>query len=423
MSSSDPAGNTGTNNNSGSFYNFIAIATPAVLLVDDYDTAGEESAGSTVIDDGAYTNALTEAGFSYAFWKVTSRGSPQLSDLQPYPVVIWRTTDDIINYGVDEDGLPDPTATHNTLNAQQQFVIQNYFNGGGSFFMASMSILSQLGNVPFRRNVLQVGGFKQNPDPPASCANCDEDYGVTTIFGAPNDTITSGIYLTLDYGNYPSFDLDGETTYGPDFSDTFTPATNATAICFESASGKPCGVGYPQIGQNSPGRVVFLSFPFDTVPMGGIAPNNRVVLLRNILNFLVPGANGAGTIFLDQKTYTTPDQVTVEIADSDLAGTGQALVTFSTSSSTNHVTVTLNETTHPGLFRGFITLVSAGAATNQLAVGNGNMITAKYFDASRSSNVVVTATVDTVPPVISPGRGNRPAFGNASISLAHLKAG
>ena len=45
------------------------------------------------------------------------------------------------------------------------------------------------------------------------------------------------------------------------------------------------------------------------------------------------------------------------MGDSDLAGTGQAQVTFSTSSSTNRVTVTLNETTHPGLFRGFLTLV------------------------------------------------------------------
>jgi hypothetical protein len=62
--------------------------------------------------------------------------------LKPFPVVIWRTTDDIINYGVDADGLPDPTATNNTLNAQQQFMIQTYLNGGGSFFMASLGILS-----------------------------------------------------------------------------------------------------------------------------------------------------------------------------------------------------------------------------------------------------------------------------------------
>lgn len=401
VSSSDPAGNSVTDNNSGNFFSFVAVATPTVLMVDDYDSAGEEEAGSTVISDGVYTNALAAAGFSYSFWKVTERGSPQLSDLEPFQIVIWRTTDDLVNYGVDEDGFPDPTATNNTLNAEQQTMIQNYLNGGGSFFMASMNILEQVGDVPFRRNVLQVGGFEQNPDAPSQCQDCDEDFGVPAFFGAPNNSITSGMYVPLDYDNYPGFELDEDDVFGPDFSDTFTSATNATAICFESVSGKACGASYPKIGMDSPGRVVFLSFPLDTVPMNGTPPNNEVVLLRNILNFLAPGANGAGSLFLDQATYTLPDQVTVEMGDSDLIGAGHAQVVFSTSSSAQQVTLTLNETTHPGLFRGFITLVAANPATNQLVVSNGDTITATYFDASRGSNVIATATVDTVPPVIS----------------------
>ncbi len=150
VSSTDAAGNTATNNNAGAYYTFIGLATPTVLLVDAYDTVAEEANGATVIPDSAYTNVLAAAGVSYGFWKVNARGYPQLADLQPFPVVIWRLTDDIVNYGVDADGLPDPTATNNTLNAQQQFMIQTYLNGGGSFFMASMGILTQLGDVPFR---------------------------------------------------------------------------------------------------------------------------------------------------------------------------------------------------------------------------------------------------------------------------------
>jgi hypothetical protein len=401
MVSADAAGNSATNNNSGAWYSFVAVAMPTVLLVDDYDTVGEEEAGSTVIPDSTYTNALTAAGYSYGFWKVNQRGAPQLSDLQPFQVVIWRTTDDIVNYGVDADGLPDPSATNNTLTAQQQFMIQSYLNGGGSFFMASLGILSQLGDVPFRRNVLQVAGFVQNPDPPAPCDDCDEDFGVPAFFGTSGDSIAGGMYVTLNYGNYPYFDLGDGTIYGPDFSDTFTPATNATTIVFESVSGKPCGMSYPPPGVDSPSRVVFLSFPLDTVPASGTTPNNEVVLLRNILKFLAPGANGVGTIFLDNTVYTVPDQVTVQVGDSDLAGTGQTQATFTTSSSTNRVTVTLNETTHPGLFRGFITLVTTNATANQLAVRNGDTIAVKYFDASNNSNRVATATVDTTVPVIS----------------------
>ena len=61
----------------------------------------------------------------------------------------------------------------------------------------------------------------------------------------------------------------------------------------------------------------------------------------------------------------------------------------------------MSETTHPGLFRGTLVLVNAGAATNQLQVINGDTITATYFDVSGGSNVTATATIDTVPPGIT----------------------
>ncbi|HEX7576772.1 MAG TPA: S8 family serine peptidase, partial [Verrucomicrobiae bacterium] len=219
---SDAAGNVTTNNNSGANYTFIGVAAPTVLLVDAYDTAAEQLNGATVIPDSVYTNVFASAGVSYAFWKVNVRGSPQLADLKPFPVVVWRLTDDAVNYGgYDyETFQTDPTATNNTLNAQQQYMIQSYLNGGGSFFMASMEILSHLGNVSFRRNVLQVAGFKQNSSLLGVCSDCDEDFGVPAIFGAPA-SIASGIYATLDYTNYPFADFD-EFSYGPDFSDIFT---------------------------------------------------------------------------------------------------------------------------------------------------------------------------------------------------------
>ncbi len=415
VSSSDAAGNTLTNNNNGAWFSFVAVATPTVLLVDAYDPV----AGSPEIPDGTYTNALASAGFSFAHWKVSARGSPQLADLEPYPVVMWRVIDDILNYGVDEFGLPDPSATNNTLSAEQQVMIQDYLDGGGSFFMSSMAILTQLGNVPFRKNVLQVGGFKQNPDPPSPCNDCDEYFGVPAVRTGSANPITGGMAMTLDYSLYPFFDLDG-AVYGPDFSDTFTATPVATPIFLESVSGKTCGVCYPPVGVDSPGRVAFLSFPLDTLPASGSPPNNETTLLRNALTFLAPGANGVGSIQLNNALYSAPDQVIVEVGDSDLAGTGQAQATFSTSSATNRVTVTLLETTRPGLFRGFLTLVATNAAANQLPVRNGDVITGKYFDVSNNSNVVATAGIDLVPPVITQVSAVT-GFGDAVVSWTTSK--
>jgi hypothetical protein len=400
--SADTAGNVATANNGGANYTFTGVPTPTVLLVDDYDTAAESLNGSTVIPDSVYTNVLNAAGISYGFWKVNDRGGPQLADLKPYPVVIWRTTDDAVNYGYDQDGLPDPSATNNTLNVPQQYMIQSYLNGGGSFFMASMEILSRLGNSPFRRNVLQVGGFTQNTSLLGVCPDCDEDHGVPSFFGATG-SLANGMYVSLDYSNYPSFDLGGGDMYGPDFSDTFTPTPDAAAVAFESASGRPCGMSYPKSGADNPGRVVFLSFPFDAIPTNQAAPNNAVTMMQNIVKFLAPGANGAGVISLDNSAYTTNDVVTVEVGDSDLAGTGQVQVSLDALNAvqTNQVALKLLETTHAGLFRGSLTLVGGGATSGQLPVQNGDVLVATYFDASRGSNITATAGIDTVAPMIT----------------------
>ena len=160
-------------------------------------------------------------------------------------------------------------------------------------------------------------------------------------------------------------------------------------------------MSYPRVGKDSPGRVVFLSFPLDCVPFNGAAPDDETTLLRNILNFLLPGANGVGTIQLDQRVYSVPDKVTVEVGDSDLRGKGQLLVTFAANSSTTQTTVTLTESSHPGLFRGSLILVTNNPTSNQLAVRNGDKITATYVDASNNSNVVATASIDTVAPAIA----------------------
>jgi len=77
--STDLAGNSATNNNSGAFFSFVAIQTPAVLLVDAYEPDPDSPSSATP----ATRTRSPPPAFSYAFWKVTDRGSPQLADLQP----------------------------------------------------------------------------------------------------------------------------------------------------------------------------------------------------------------------------------------------------------------------------------------------------------------------------------------------------
>jgi len=363
VASTDEAGNSTTNDNTGALYTFIAPSAPTVLLVDAFF-------GDLLFDPPPpienYTGPLDQIGMDYEVWDASLQGSPELADLQPFRIVIWR---------VPEFGV--------AFTAGERSAISNYLNGGGALFVASMEVLSRLdeaGGTAFRQNVLQVPEFETDPDP-----------GVTGVEGIDGDPITDGMAISLDY----------ETHYIPDFplSDTITPGTNAAPI-FVSDIGGYAGLRYPRTGFDSPGRIVFLSFPFDTIPADGVAPNSRGELMRRIIAFLAPGLGGVASLALDKGSYTVPSVVTVEVADSDLAGAGQIAVPAANARTGNSISVTLTETPRVGSFRGTFTIESSGSA-NALAAAHGDEIHVTYLDASRGQTAEKTALVDAHAPQIS----------------------
>src|SRR5262249_18995662 len=152
-------------------------------------------------------------------------------------------------------------------DAAVQNTLSSYLNAGGSLLMASMQVLSRLddaGYAGFRQDVLKVQDFTA-------------DALVEQATGAPNDPASSDINTSLDYGAYHG-----------DYSDTFAPDSSAAAI-YDNQDGFVCGLRYPRTGLDSAGRLAFLSFPLDTIPMTGSATNNRTDALGRLLRFLAPG--------------------------------------------------------------------------------------------------------------------------------------
>jgi hypothetical protein len=186
-----------------------------------------------------------------------------------------------------------------------------------------------------------------------------------------------------------------------DVSDTFTPDTLATPV-FTDSAGAVTGLKFPRTGLDSAGRVVLLSFPLDAVPMAGTT-NNRVQLLRNILQFLVPGFDGRATLALDQPSYSIPNLVVVQVDDADLAGSGSLSVTFSSTTQSNGAALTLTETARPGTFRGTIELVPATTtnASGTLRALHSDLIQVSYADVSSGVAVHASAKVDTIAPSIT----------------------
>src|SRR6185436_187638 len=191
----------------------------------------------------------------------------------------------------------------------------------------------------------------------------------------------------LDYSSFPVLDFGGVfPDVGPDLSDVFTPTTNAVPLFF-APDGKVCGIRSPRTGEDGKGRVVFLSFPLDAVPLDGPAPNNRANLLRNMISFLAPGVNGLGSISLDKNIYTAPGILVVEVADSDLVGRTTVPVACSNEVSGENVSINLAATPTPGVFRGVVFLLKTNqaAGASRLRVKDGDIIAAEYMDASANS--------------------------------------
>ena len=396
--SSDAAGNISSNNNGGAFYTFVRVPSATALLVDSYfyDDGLEQD---PPIPASTYTDALNQTGVSYEVWDVNQIGrSPTAQEMGGFRVVIWRVNDSFWSSG-------SPT---NNLNAAQQNTIAAYLAQGGSFFMASMEIITRIGaGNSFLPNILKVHSFA-------------EDVGVPSVDGVDNDPVSSGMSMSLDYSAYPDLSFIGGSQ---DLSDTIIPVSSASPIFFESASSQVAGLRFPRTGQDSTNRVVFLPFPFDAVSAGDADPNNRASLMRKILSFLAPGVNGLGTIALDQSEYTLSAQMIIEVADSDLAGQGQASARVFSTTDTNGQSVVLSETVRRGLFRGYVTLVSQTnpPAAGDLRARHGDQVQAEYLDASSGRLIRAVASIDTQPPGIS-GVTVAPEYGEATVSWQTTEA-
>lgn len=385
----DEAGNRSTNDNGGLFFTFTAQPPADVLVVDAYtpDPNGE----SVDLPVSEYTEPIARMGVPFDVWDVATKGSPKLSDVQPYRILMWRINDSFYT-------------SQNTISPSQQTLITDYVAGGGGFFMASMEILSRVGAVPFRTNILNAVSFKQRESPLDECPDCDEDRMVPSVLGAYLEPLTTGVEMALDYSQFPVFELEPFfPNIGPDLGDIFSPGTNAVPILLEPLSGGVAGVKSPRPGSNVKGRVVFLAFPLEAVPMDAPEPNNRAHLLRSLFSFLSPGVGGLVSMSMDRSAYTIPSRVVVEVPDPAKAGAGSLRVSISSGFFTNALTLRCEETVTPGLFRGEFTLTTTNeaAATGRLPAADGDLISAQYHRGGVGAPIEVFALVDTVPPVIS----------------------
>lgn len=376
----DEAGNRATNDNGGLYFTVTNTQPPAVLLIDSYtDSGGLVSAPPL----SGYTDAFNALGLTYNIFDARTGAEPTLAQLQSHRCVIWR---------MDELSAP-------TVSLAQKMA--GYVTNGGSLLIASMEAVtrfSEAGLASFNTGILQVQSYT-------------EDQPVDNITGWPGDPVGAGMATALDYSPYAEL-LQLLEFFGiTDPSDWITPTANASPVLL--ADGSIVGVRSPKTGVDLPGRVVYLSFPLDAVPLGSGVGNNRAGLLQNILDFLAPQP-GRSSLTLDSDVYSVPGRAIIEVEDADLQGQGQVNVEFTSPHQTTQVA--LFETVRRGLFRGNVVFTATNSGLpGTLLVQADEYVEASYFDVSAGRTIFATAFIETNAPAIS-GVSIEPGYLEAIVS-------
>ena len=379
----DGAGNVRTNDNAGRYYFFTATRPAKALLLYSPETTFEQlNLPFPGIEH--WTQPLESLGIDYEVWNFAETNTvPSAALLSGYRVVIWR---------------PEDLAT---LPAGLASGLSSYVAGGGALFAASSEVLSRLSPAEqaFRTNVLHVAEFT-------------EDVGATVANGVSGDPIGARLAIALDYQEFPDLGslLDFST-----FPDALRPTADAASFLTQD-EGRIIGLRYPRTGNDSQGRVVFLSIPWESIPTEADAPDNKATVLGRALDFLVPGLRGGSTVTFHQPAYTLPAAAMIEVNDAARSGQNRVTLRIVSDSDPEGLDLPLVETPLKGVFRGRVTLGTAptDASGSRLKCANGDTLGASYNNAAGIA-LSAEATIDTVPPIIT-GVANDPAYNEAVIT-------
>jgi hypothetical protein len=225
----------------------VVLKTPNYILLVDDDRWYDQSA--------VYNLALEQAGFEFDFWEIgenmAGRGSPPLSLIQAYPIVIWYTGYDWFR----------------PITNTESDILYKYLTGGGRLFLTSQDYMYYHSEERLTKDFFNVDGYRESLEP-------------TQTFGNPRIGFAGSLEgpLPLDYGPYQNF------------SDGLIPAADGQVSVWHN-KGLPGGVNTAGLDWRS----VFWSLPFETLPV-----EEQPEAINAIIGWL--GDLGESTFIVDKRS-------------------------------------------------------------------------------------------------------------------------
>ncbi len=184
-----------------------------------------------------YMNALNQSGFAFDVWDTASQGSPSLAEIRKYKLVVWFTGD----------------SSAYTLTSVDQTNLETFLDYGGSLFISSKHLGSDIGTTDFYRNYLDVS---------TSNTITSQSY----VYGVASE-ITGDMALPITgVGGAQNADSTEILSYG----------TKSAKILTYSNPNFPAAIRVNK-------SIIYLAFPFEAISSGAVDFMNKSVrfLLSN----------------------------------------------------------------------------------------------------------------------------------------------
>jgi hypothetical protein len=214
------------------YYSNPSIIVPGtrILIVDDSKNKYTDY----------YKDALGYYGFKFSYWSVETDGSPNLTLLSDYDLVMWFTGDEYAN----------------TLTTLDQTNIASYMNAGGNLFLSGQDIGYDIGLSSFYSDYLHA-------DFVSDYVNDD------LVNGVSGDPISNGLTLNLS---------DGNGANNNNYPSSINTLSGATPI-FYYGIGSLAGLKY-----EGAYKLVYIAFPFESINDDHL----RSSLIYRIINWIDP---------------------------------------------------------------------------------------------------------------------------------------
>jgi thermitase len=270
-------------------FGFIPVSGATIILIDD-DGSGFWSWWQDY--SNWFKSALTDAGYTFAYWDTYEAGPPSSGDLASYSIVIWFTGDDSIT----------------TLPSYERTTISSYLSAGKKLFITGQDIGYYL-NVHARYSF-----FARSPDASSWYntwlkaqyvfdkidAEVDDNgsHGVLALTGVNGDPISDPTGDPSPGNEMMLTIWDGDGADNQNWADGILPYGNSIAIFYYLneegnifiKNGTPIagGIRFPSSvpAPSTPYRLVYLSFGFEAISDAG----TRAELIDEIIEFLNTGS-------------------------------------------------------------------------------------------------------------------------------------